>query len=59
LALTKKLDLEVHQMDAKSAFLNGCLKEDIYMMQAKGLKNNHHKGLVCKLTKAIYGLKQV
>jgi len=32
-------------MDVKSEYLNGCMK-DIYMMQLKGYKNNHHKGLV-------------
>ena len=31
LALAAELDLEVHQMDVKSAYLNGELKEDIYM----------------------------
>lgn len=59
LALIAILDLEVHQMDVKNAFLNGCLEEDIYMMQPKGYKNSHRKGLVCKVKKAIYDLKQV
>ncbi len=37
-------------MDVKSAFLNGCMK-DIYMMQPKGYKINHHKGLMGGSTK--------
>ncbi len=49
LALTTILDLEVHQIDVKSEFLNGCMK-DIYMMQLKGYKNNHHKGLMGRST---------
>jgi len=43
-------------MDVKTAFLNGDLKEKIYMRVHRGLScNSSH---VCKLNKAIYGLKQ-
>lgn len=51
-------DIEIHQMDVETAFLNGELKEDIFMAQPEGyvLKGNEH--LVCKLKKSIYGLKQ-
>ena len=41
-------------MDVTTAFLNGELKEDIYMKQPEGYAAN----LVCKLKKSIYGLKQ-
>jgi len=47
----------VHHMDVKTAFLNGTLKDDIYMSVPKGL-NRSYENKVCKLIKAIYGLKQ-
>jgi len=43
-------------MDVKTAFLNGTLKEEIYMKVPEGIICNI--GNVCKLNKAIYGLKQ-
>ena len=56
LALAARLDLEVHQMDVKSAFLNGELEEEIYMRVPPG--HNSPPGVVWKLNKALYGLKQ-
>ncbi len=58
LALANKYDLEVHQMDVKTAFLNGELDYDIYMAQPEGFVNEHKPKHVCKLRKSIYGLKQ-
>ena len=57
-ALGASLDLEMHQMDVKTAFLNGNLEEEIYMEQPKGFVQRGHEHLVCKLTKSLYGLKQ-
>ena len=51
-------DLELHQMDVKTAFLNGNLDEDIYMEQPEGFTKKGNEHLVCKLKKSIYGLKQ-
>ena len=56
LALAAKLNLEVHQMDVKSAYLNGNLKEEIYMELPPGF--NIPEGMVLKLNKAVYGTKQ-
>jgi transposase InsO family protein len=58
LALAAHYDLEVHQMDVKTAFLNGDLEEDIYMVQPEGFVKTGQENMVCKLNKSLYGLKQ-
>ena len=55
LALGAIMDLQMHQMDVKTAFLNGDLEEDIYMDQPQGFVQGD---MVCKLKKSLYGLKQ-
>ncbi|GJS49253.1 retrotransposon protein, putative, ty1-copia subclass, partial [Tanacetum coccineum] len=49
---------EIWQMDVKTAFLNGYLDEDIYMVQPEGFVDPNHPRKVCKLKRSIYGLKQ-
>jgi Reverse transcriptase (RNA-dependent DNA polymerase) len=56
LALAVEFDLEVHQLDIKSAYLNGDLKEEIFMASPPGF--DIPKGMVLKLKKAVYGTKQ-
>jgi hypothetical protein len=53
-------DLELESMDVDTAFLNATLDEDIYLEQPQGFRQWGPNGeeLVCKLQKAIYGLKQ-
>ncbi|RVW23885.1 Retrovirus-related Pol polyprotein from transposon TNT 1-94 [Vitis vinifera] len=58
MTLVAHFDLELHQMDVKTAFLNGNLDEDIYMEQPEGFAKKGNEHLVCKLKKSIYGLKQ-
>nr|GEV81553.1 hypothetical protein [Tanacetum cinerariifolium] len=48
----------VFQMDVKTAFLHGTLKEDVYECQPKGFIDADHPSDVFKLKKALYGLKQ-
>ncbi|GJU45471.1 retrovirus-related pol polyprotein from transposon TNT 1-94 [Tanacetum coccineum] len=48
----------VFQMDVKTAFLHGTLKEDVYMCQPEGSIDTDHPSHVYKLKKALYGLKQ-
>nr|GEZ71668.1 retrotransposon protein, putative, Ty1-copia subclass [Tanacetum cinerariifolium] len=58
IAITAIHNLIIHQIDVKTAFLNGELDEEIYIQQHKGfvVKGQDHK--VCKLVKSLYGLKQ-
>ncbi|GJS98671.1 retrovirus-related pol polyprotein from transposon TNT 1-94 [Tanacetum coccineum] len=48
----------VFQMDVKTAFLHGTLKEDVYVCQPEGFIDPDHPSHVYKLKKALYGLKQ-
>nr|GEW75630.1 hypothetical protein [Tanacetum cinerariifolium] len=48
----------VFQMNVKTAFLHGSLKEDVYVCQPKGFIDADHPSHVYKLKKALYGLKQ-
>ncbi|GJW26370.1 retrovirus-related pol polyprotein from transposon TNT 1-94 [Tanacetum coccineum] len=52
------MNFKVFRMDVKSAFLNGKLKEEVYVKQPHGFESNEFPDYVCKLDKALYGLKQ-
>ena len=58
LGLAASLDLEVEQMDVKTAFLHGVLDKEIYMEQPEGFKVKGKEDYVCRLKKSLYGLKQ-
>ncbi|GJW71422.1 retrotransposon protein, putative, ty1-copia subclass [Tanacetum coccineum] len=58
LAIAMFHDYEIWQMDVKTTFLNEKLTEDVFMAQLKGFENVNYPKRVCKLQKAIYGLKQ-
>ena len=58
LALTAVFDMELEQMDVKTAFLHGELEETIYMAQPEGFKKAGMENHVCLLEKSLYGLKQ-
>ncbi|GKF78085.1 retrovirus-related pol polyprotein from transposon TNT 1-94, partial [Tanacetum coccineum] len=48
----------IYQMDVKTAFLNGPLKEDVYVAQPEGFVDPDYPEKVYLLRKALYGLKQ-
>jgi hypothetical protein len=58
MTLVAHYDLELHQMDVKIAFLNGDLKENVYMAQPKGFVMEGKERMGCYLKISIYGLKQ-
>lgn len=54
MALVAQLDLDLHQMDVKMAFLNGNLYDNVYMVQPSGFVEKGKEHLVCKLRRSIY-----
>jgi len=49
---------KLHQMDVKSAFLNGYIDEEVYVSQPPGFEDYKYLDHVFKCKKALYGLKQ-
>lgn len=58
LGLAASMNLEIEQLDVKTAFLHGDLEEEIYMEQPEGFTAKGKENLVCRLKKSLYGLKQ-
>jgi hypothetical protein len=58
IALAAKMKWKLHQMDVKTAFLNGVIEEEVYIEQPQGFEVEDKKSHVCRLKKALYGLKQ-
>eukprot|EP00253_Pinus_taeda_P026080 PITA_26080 len=57
-ALAAQNGWKVHQMDVKTAFLNGDLKENVFISEPEGFAVKVHEHKVWKLVKSLYGLKQ-
>lgn len=57
LSIIAMKDLHLDQLDVKTTFLHGDLKEDIYMQRPQGYKVEGNEEMVCKLKRSLYGLK--
>ena len=57
LAFASYMNIKLYQMDAKCAFLNGYLQEEVYVKQLPDFENPNLPNHVFKLNKALYGLK--
>ncbi|GJR79577.1 retrotransposon protein, putative, ty1-copia subclass [Tanacetum coccineum] len=57
-AFAAHMNMIVYQMDVKMAFLNGILREEVYVSQPDGFVDKYNPNHVYKLKKALYGLKQ-
>src|SRR5436190_9564893 len=58
LALSVEEDMHVHQMDVVTAYIQGDLSDELYMMQPPMFQVKSENRKVCKLLRPIYGLKQ-
>jgi len=58
LAFASFNDLNLFQMDVKSAFVNGFIEEEVYVKQPPGFVDPTHLDFIFKLDKALYGSKQ-
>jgi hypothetical protein len=59
LAFVASKGFKLYQMDVKSAFLNGVIHDEVYVRQPPGFENPKYPHRVHKLSKVLYGLKQV
>lgn len=59
LGLVAHFDLELHQIDVKTALLNEDLEEDVYMKQQEGFSSSDDEHLIWKLKKSMYRLEHV
>eukprot|EP00253_Pinus_taeda_P012905 PITA_12905 len=58
IALAASQGWNLHQMDVKTVFLNGSIKEEVYLEQPEGFEIHNRESHVCRLKKALYELKQ-
>ena len=57
LAMAVVMKWKIHQMDVKTAFLNGVVEEEVYVEQPLGFETQDRESHVCRLKKNLYSLK--
>ena len=57
ISLAIEMGWRIHQMDVKTAFLNGVIEEEVFIEQPEGFEVENRESHVCKLKRALYGLK--
>eukprot|EP00253_Pinus_taeda_P034522 PITA_34522 len=58
ISLAMQMRWKIHQMDVKTTFMNGVIKEEVYIEQLEGFETHEKNSHVCRLKKALYGFKQ-
>ena len=58
ISIAAKMGWKIHQMDVKTAFLNGIIQEEVYVEHPQGFEIQGRESHVCRMKKALYGLKQ-
>ena len=58
ISIVAEMGWKIHQMDVKTAFLNGFIQEEVYIEQPQGFEVHGKESHVCRLKKTLYGLKQ-
>ena len=59
LTLVAKLGWKLHQMNVIISFLTGVVEDEVYIKQPLGFETHDQQSHVCRLKKALYGLKRV
>ena len=57
ISVAAQMGWKIHQMDVKTTFLNGELKEEVYIEKLEGFVAHNKETHVCRLKKALYRLK--
>ena len=58
ISIVAEMGWKIHQMDVKTAFLNGIIHKEVYVEQLQGFEFHGRESHVCRLKKALYRLKQ-
>jgi hypothetical protein len=58
ISIAAEMGWKIHQMDVKTAFLNGLIEEEVFIEQPQGFEVHGRDSHVCRLKKALYGLKK-